>query len=239
MPTRTRLFTAAVTGALVAASLSGCGSDDKDEKKMADLSVEDIEKESKEAMGELTSLTYTLRTGSGATESVTEVSAEIDGDCAGTVDAAGSTTEFIRLKDGSSFMKADAAVWQAQAPDQADQIIAMLGDKYAKMPSGQDPFGDPCDLEGLIESIIEDDEDDEEAKITKGDVTDVDGVEALELTSVEGEETTTLWVSNEDAWILKAEQQGAEGLTMEFADFDDVPDVEQPSKDEYVDLGGQ
>lgn len=235
---RTRLFAAAVTGAVLVAGLTGCGSDDDDAKKMEDLSVEDIETETKSAMGDLKSVTYSMTQGSGESQSLTTVSAEIGGGCTGTVSVGDIGTEFIRLEDGASFMKADPEYWRAQSPEQADQIIDLLGEKWAKLPAAEDPFQEPCDLEGLIDSIVEDEDgEEEEPEITKGDVTEVDGRDALELTSVKDDVTSTLWIDNENGRMLRAEQ--GDELSMEFTDFDEEVEAEAPAEDDFVDLDKQ
>jgi hypothetical protein len=115
----------------------------------------------------------------------------------------------------------------------------MVGDKWARLPADQGDFTEFCDIDGLMESI--EDEDDDTTDVEKDGTEEVDGTEALVLSGEEDGGTTRMWIAAEgDHHILKVSSEGGDSPgEFEFSDFDEPVDAEAPPEDEVVDLSQQ
>jgi hypothetical protein len=163
------------------------------------------------------------------------------GECEGTMEQDGGTAEIVSV-DGSSYLKADETFWvnSTGSEESAQQVLDLLGDKWALMPPDEGGVSALCDLDEILSEIDEDDEEKGEAK--KGEETDVDGEGAIELTSeTEDGGTTTAYVATDDPhYILKLEQKGGdEPGSFTFSDFDEELEVEAPAEEDVVDLQAQ
>ncbi|MEU4418826.1 hypothetical protein, partial [Nocardia salmonicida] len=167
MATHTRTLAAVVTGAVAAFGLVACGSD-KDEKGFEDLSVEEIEKQVEADMAKLTSLRMAGELTSEGQKTGLDIAVDTDGNCAGEVSVGGASAQILQIKEGT-FMKADEAFWRSTAGESADEVLALLGDKWAKVPSQSAGFDEFCDLDTLLDEFKEED-DDKDVKTEKGEV---------------------------------------------------------------------
>jgi hypothetical protein len=222
-----------IVGAAVALSLSACGSDGGDD--FADQSAATIMDQAEKDTKALKSVTVvgTVTQDDGTLD--IDLSADDKGTCTGTLGIGGGEAEVLSVGD-AVYIRGDEAFWRSSAGDSADQVMALLGDKWAKLPQGQkDSFDELCDLDQLFD----DDEDDDKKKYTKGEVTTVGGKDALEiLVKEDGEDDTRAWIATEGKhYLLKIEQTGGdEPGSMELSDFNEPVDAEEPAEDEYVDL---
>lgn len=235
MATHTRTLAAVVTGAVAAFGLVACGSD-KDEKGFEDLSVEEIEKQVKADMAEVKSLRMAGELTSDGEKTGLDISVDTDGNCTGELSVGGASAQILQNKEGT-FMKADETFWKGTAGESADQILALLGDKWAKIPTESAGFDEFCDLDNLLEEFTEDDDDD--VKAEKGEVTELDGEEVLEITSEEDGATTTALITTEGKhYFVKVSQEGGdEPGEFTFSDFNKKVDAESPAKGQFVDIG--
>lgn len=236
---RSNLATYAM-GIVIAAALTGCGgdggsdgdgdggNDDAGNSAFADESAEDIVAAAKDAMDGLESVHLAGDINSGGSSISLDLSLSTSGNCEGDVSLDGGSLQVLEV-DGSGWFKADAAFWEAQAPGQAEAIIAAAGDKW--VVDTQSQFTSFCDLEGFLDGIVEPDGEDE---FEKGDTEDVDGEEAVTLTGVDSK---AYIATDEPHYILKLEgtAEGDDG-TITFSGFDEEIDVEAPAADEVVDL---
>lgn len=232
--TSTRKLGSAFLGAALAVSLTACGSDAGEE--FAGQSAKEIEKQVKADMKSAKSMRIKGSLEQGEGELTLDLHADTDGNCAGTMGQGGTEAQILSI-DGESYLKADKAFWEAQAGAQASQIIALLGDKWAKMPSGGEQFAEFCDLDNFLEDLVEDTESGDGEKLTKGETKDIDGQEALELVKKEDDGTTRAWVATEDKhYFLEIEREGDEAGTFTFTDYNEEVDAKAPAKDEVVDF---
>lgn len=232
--------------AALAMSLSSCGSGDDDKSGAGDKpdagaefaaqTVKEITAQSEKDMKALTSLTMagTITQDDGELE--LDLSFDTDGNCAGSMGMQGGTAEVVSV-DGASYLRGNEAFWRATAGDSAEQVMAVLGDRWAKLPAGSEDFSEFCDLDSLLDEF-DDDSDDSKETVTKGKVATVDGQDAVEIVTKDEDGTTHAWVATEGKhYIIKLEHTGEdEPGVMSFSDFDEPVDAEAPAEDEVVDM---
>ncbi len=240
----TRKTWAAAAVGVLALTLAGCGGDDDgdgggDAEEFMALSVEEIKEAVLEDMRDADSLRLSGTFAEAGAETTLDIGISESGDCAGSLTSEGGTAQIISGSDGT-FLKGDEAFWNVAAPGAADQILAMLGDKWALVPPEQaSSLAEFCNLQNFLDELEEDDEEGE-ASGEKGDTEEIDGREALEIIG-EDEETgdpTHVWVAVEEPhYILRVGSDSEdEGGEISFTDFDEPVDTTPPSEDEYVDL---
>ena len=166
-----------------------------------------------------------------------DLASDTDGNCTGTFGAGGGQAQVLSV-GGASYMKADDAFWQAQAGSGADQVIALLKGKWAKLPaeSGGNPFAEFCDLDNFLDQLFK--KDDGSEKVTKGKTSKIDGMDALEIVVVDTDGTNHVYVATEGKhYVLKAEKTGSsEDGSLTFTDFDKTVDAQKPADTDIVDL---
>jgi hypothetical protein len=238
-----RLGTNALRAALVATALLGaaaCGSGDGDDggDDFADQSAADIKDAAIEDMKSVTSLKMDGTISESGEEVTLKLSSDTDGQCAGEISQSGGTAQFIGGDE--TFLKGDEAFWTntTGGAQQAQQILALVGDKWAKVPAeAGSSFESFCDLDNLLEDFTK--EDDSEVK--KGDTDEVDGEDAiiLEGTSDSGNPTKAWIAVDGKHHILKLQGEGDTSGSFTFSDYDEPVDAEAPPADEVVDLSQQ
>lgn len=236
--------------ALLAASaaLVGCG-DDGDDSSTGDeqtggsaSSSAFVEQEGAEirdaaatAMGDLESLRVSGEVAVDGEEVSIEISTSRGGDCSGTVGFGGADAEVLSV-DGQTWFRPSEEFWRASAGPQADQIIEVVDGRWVVL--GEDEgFAELCDLDQLLEELLEDT--DEATTYETGEVTDVDGTEAVAVVSTDedGESSTGYIAVEEPHHLLLIERtEGDEQGSVTFTDFDEPVEVEAPADDETVDL---
>ena len=212
------------------ATLTGCGGG------FADESVESIKKAAISDMKSLESVRLSGSIEQADSELGLDVQLNKSGECEGTIEQDGGTAEFVSV-DGSSYLKADETFWvnSTGSEESAQQVLGLLGDKWALMPPDDGGFTEICDLDELLSEIDDDGKDEEK----KGEETDVDGQDAIEITSEDedGGTTKAYVATDEPHYILKLEKEGGEEPgSFTFSDFDEKLDIEAPAEDEVVDL---
>jgi hypothetical protein len=214
-------------GALVL--LGGCGGG------FADGSVDDITQAASEDMKTLKSVRMKGDITSDGQAITMDMQITTDGDCTGSIDMMGGTAEFLSI-DGVAWFKPDEAFWQASAPDQADQITAVVGDKWVVLPPEETDLSSFCDLDELLKEFDDDAKNDKD--ITKGDTEEIDGEEALIINgeSDDGEKMKAWVAVDGEHYILKLEVLEGDKGTVEFSDFDEELDLEAPPEDEVIDF---
>jgi hypothetical protein len=235
MPTTSRSLGAVVLGAALAASLAACGSSSS--SSFADKSPASIKAAVEKDMATLTSLRLSGSLKDNGDNITFDLASDTDGNCAGTFGTGDGQAQVLSV-GGVSYMKADDAFWRAQAGAGADQVIALLQGKWAKLPadSGGNPFAEFCDLDNFIGQLFK--KDDSSEKVTKGKVTKVAGKDALEIVVVDSDGTNHVFVATEGKhYVLKAEKSGSsQDGTLTLSDFDKKVDAQQPADTEVVDM---
>jgi hypothetical protein len=219
-------------GITVAATMTACGGDDDSGGgDFADKSAKDIIDASSTDMGKLKSVHLDADITSEGSNITMDLSLDTDGNCEGSVGVGGGTAEILGIGD-QAWYKADEEFWRSQAADQADQIIALVGDKWVVDPNGQ--FSSFCDLDGLLEDIG-DPEGVEDAKTDGTD--DVDGDEAVKVVGDDdGSETTAYVAVDSPHYILKVVVTGDDEGEASFSAFDEDVDVEAPAEADTITL---
>jgi hypothetical protein len=215
----------------LAVSLAACG---KEDNGFADKSVADIEAA---ALTDMSTLS-TLHLAGSIAMTEGDVALDMDvskgGDCSGTMTVKGGVAQILSV-DGTSYLKGDEAFWTANAGPQAQAVIDMLGDKWLKSGGSDAQLAELCDLDKFLEGMDED----EGTGDAKGEVSEINGVDAIEITSEKDGATTHAWVAVDGKhYIVKLETEGGdEPGTMTFSDFDKELDLTAPPADEVTDLG--
>ncbi|KQY57201.1 MULTISPECIES: hypothetical protein [unclassified Nocardioides] len=226
--------------ALAPFGLAGCGDDSGDDsdggsKSFADQSAEEIKDATIKDMQDVSSLTMTGNFTNDGQETALDLTTDVDGRCTGTMTINGGQAQIISTGT-DSFLKADEAFWTASAGDTAPQIIAVLGDKWAKLPADND-FAEVCDLDQMLDEFNDTDDD---KKATVGDVTEIDGQDAVEIKSEdENGESSTAWIAVDGKHhILKlSTSEGDEPGEFTFTNYDEEVDAQAPADDQVVPLG--
>lgn len=246
---RPRLAVGAAVAAL--AFLAGCGDDDSgsdpgadessasesaSEEEFTELSGKEISDISKADMLELESLRYAGELVSNGAPLGLDVQASTDGSCAGSLDLNGGVVELLAA-DGKAWYRPDEAFWRANAGQDADQVIAAVGDKWVVDTRGD--FSQFCDLSGFLGSIFEDDGSESTYEVVGTE--ELDGQEVVEVTNTDADGAATGYVLVEgEHYLVKVERtEGDNPGELNFSAFNEDVTVEAPAEDEQIDLSQQ
>lgn len=227
-----------LTGSLVAvvaavASLSACGSGggsgdgfaDQSATKISDAAEADTKKaKSMRIKGTIDDDGQTIRM---------DIAVSTQGECKGTMAVQGQGSFRMVSAAGKTYIKPDEKFWRTFAKAQADQVMRMVGDKWADF--GQGGFDELCDLDKLLDEAGKDDD----GKLSKGKRGSVGGTDAIELVEVKGKEETHIWVATSAPHNLlkmcqtKPKDEGC----VTFSDYDKPVGAKAPAKDQVVKLG--
>ena len=167
------LRAAAVLSVLLLAA--GCGGGDEDSGggsggDFAKQSGDEIAAAAKADMKSLDSVKYSGEIKSSGSSISLDIQASADGECTGTIGIGDGTAEVLAT-GGENWYRPDEAFWRQQAPDDADAIIAAVGDKW--VIDSDASFSQFCDLEAFFDNIFKDEADGGAYKTTGTD--EVDG----------------------------------------------------------------
>jgi hypothetical protein len=241
--TSSRLRAVAVLSVLVLAA--GCGGDDGGGDKAGDKAGDgggsdfakqsgaEIAKQSKEAMTGLDAVKFSGSITSDGQEISLDIQASSAGDCTGSLGLGGGKAE-IMAKDGTEWFRPDEAFWRANAGDQADAVIATVGDKWVLDTDSN--FSQFCDLDAFFANLFKDDADSPEYKTIGTD--DLDGEEVVKVEQSDDKGTSTGYVRTEgEHYLVKIERtRGDDPGLVEFSEFGEEFDVTAPADDEVIDL---
>lgn len=167
---------------------------------------------------------------SSGQQTTIDLSTDTDGKCSGTVGVGGAKADVV-ASGGVSYIHGDEAFWRTAGGTSADQIIQLLGDKWAKLPGGSG-FGDACDLDSMFDELG-----DIKGTLSKGDTGKVGGKDAQEIISKTDKGTTHAWVSTEGKhYLLKVTKTGDDAGTLTLSDFNKPVDAKIPAATDVVDL---
>ena len=235
----------ALAGAGLAAALTACGGGDgdggdsdssSDGSSFADQSAEEIVADAKAAMDELDAVKVTGSVTTGGQDIDLDIQANGEGDCTGSIGIAGGQAELLGV-GGETWFKPDKAFWEASAPGQADQIIAVVGDRWVVVPPGTGNFDQFCDVDGLLEEMIS--TGDDSSTYTKAGTEELDGAEVIRIDNEDEEEGTSSGyvLADEPHYLVKVEKtEGEDTGSVTFSQFNEEFTVEAPAEDEVIDL---
>jgi hypothetical protein len=233
--TSPRIRAAAALSLLVLAA--GCGGGDKDDDTgsgddFAKQSGDEIAAAAKADMKDLDSVKYSGEINSGGSSISLDIQASGDGQCTGSIGIGDGTAEVL-AKDGENWFRPDEAFWRQQAPEDADAIMAAVGDKWVIDSDAN--FSQFCDLDAFFDNIFKDEADGGEYKTAGTDELDGQKVVKVEQTDEDGSSVGYVLVEG-DHYLLKIERtEGDQPGKLEFSEFDEDFEVEAPAEDEVVD----
>ena len=221
MTPSSRLRAAAALSLLLLAA--GCGGDGG-ESDFAKESPSKIAATSKADMKGLDEVKYTGDITTNGSRITLDVQAS----------SAGDGTAELLAKDGENWFRPDEAFWRANAGDQADAVIAAVGDKW--VVDNDKSFAQFCDLDAFFDNIFKEDGSSSEYKTVGTDEIDGQDVVKVEQTDDDGSATGYVLIDGKH-YLLKLERtEGEEPGKLEFSDFNEEFEVEAPADDEVIDL---
>lgn len=164
------------------------------------------------------------------------------GDCTGEISLNRGTITY-RQVDGTTYVRGNRTYWQdtAGSAQAAERVMSVVGDKWARLPESAAGFGAFCDIDDFMREFKTDRKATGADKqvTTVGEVSEVEGVDAVEVITRTGQETTVTWVAVEAPHVvLRVESAGGDQPgSFRLAGFDDSVEVAAPPADEVVDLG--
>jgi hypothetical protein len=227
-----------VVGAIGAiAVLTACGgSDDGGDIDFVAESAANIQKASDDDMDAVTSLYMDGSVTQQGTEIGRELTVTTDGDCSGSISMNGQDAfAELLVVDGTTYLQLHESFWQSEAGDMADKIIKKVGDGWVQAPEGDERLASVCDFEALLDQV-----NCEVDTPEKGETADIDGQEAIELTSggdAEGGGTTSVWVAVDDPHhilLLLQETSDSSSVSMAFSDFNEEVALDAPAEDDVT-----
>ncbi|MER7761645.1 hypothetical protein [Streptomyces sp. NPDC097619] len=234
---RAGLTAAAATALLLAAAPAATAEDNG----IADQSAQTIADRSRTAMADATSLRMAAELTDSTGTTGLDLAFDTQGNCAGTVKLPGGEGRADVIKRGDDvWMKLDETLLRSQIPGSAaDDAIALIDGRYLHGTTNSavlKQFAEFCDLNQFKEKFSSAPAGE---KLTKGQRTTVDGDPAVTVTSRHGTETTTFYVSTEDApYLLRAEgtDSGGERTEAVFSDYGRPVPARTPAPADSVDL---
>lgn len=237
---RLRRFPTVAVGAFALLAAAACGSssepgDDAESQAFLKLTGKEIFDEGIAAMKVVDSLRMDGSLTNKGQQVELHLALDTDGNCDGSMTIEGGTAELISNDEGQ-FIKGDDAFWASAVGSEegGQQMANLIGDRWVAAPA-EAGLGDVCDLDDLLDQM--DSSEDAEVEIEKGEITEIDGVSAVELLRDEPEGAKRLWVATAgDHYVLKFDAEGDDPGVMELSEFNETVDPESPTGDDLVDM---
>ena len=224
----------ALAGLGVAGALTACGGGDFAEKP-----ADEIVEAAKSAMGDLEAVKVSGTVTSDGQEITIDLQASSDGDCTGSIGIDDGAADLVGV-DGETWMKPDEAFWRAFAGENADRVLALVGDKWVVFPEEPgESFDQFCDVDDLLDQLLKDEDEEDESTYSVSGTDEVDGQDVVLVDNEDPEDgTSTGYVLVDDPhYLVKIEKtDGADGGAVTFSEFDEEFDVEPPAAEDVVDL---
>lgn len=228
------------SAALAASVLVACGGDDSDggnddsdggdssSSEFTDLEPQEILDAAEEATKGASSVHVSGTAEEDGQETELDLTLGEDG-CEGTISLGGAEVEVLGA-DGQNWFRASDEFWEEQAGEDAAVLLPLVSGKWIVDSEGD--FDDFCSIETFFEG---DGDSEEKEDLEKGDVEDVDGTEAIELTYVEDGSDVSAWIAvDEPNYLLRIVNDDAGEFTL--SDFDEDVSFEAPDSADVVDL---
>jgi hypothetical protein len=221
---------------LVATALTACsGGDGGDD--FAKGSADDIVKAAKSDMADLDAVKVSGTVTTDGQEISIDLQASSGGNCTGSIGVEEGTAEILGV-DGATWMKPDEAFWRQFASEDADEVLRLVGDKWVVIPEDDDSFNTFCDVDDLLDQLLEEDEDDG-SKYSVNGTDELDGDDVVLVDNEDPEDgTSTGYVLVDDPhYLVKVENNdGDDTGSVVFSEFDEEFEVEAPATEDVIDL---
>ncbi|MEU2433619.1 hypothetical protein ABZ611_29700 [Streptomyces sp. NPDC007861] len=206
------------------------------------LSAQQISERAKEALRGAASVHFVTE-GSlnpAGTTSELDLRLDRDGNCAGTVSTGAKGSVEIVKRGTTVWMKPDETFWKSQVPGTGERAAELFKDRYLR-GSTDDPvlssMAEVCDLERLVKSVT--DSPDLRLPLTKGEKTEVDGVEVIPVIAKQAGKTVTMYVAAEGTPYpvrLDAVQAGEGEASIALSDYGEPVPSATPPADRSIDI---
>ena len=232
--------TLALLAVLATTSVAGCSEDGDGFAALGEREMEKIVIKDMKAL-------ESVRLAGTSTEGKDKVALDLlltsRGDCSGEISVNDRATISYRQVDVTTYVRGNRAYWQdaAGSAQAAERVLSVVGGKWARLPEAGSDFGTFCDIDDFMREFKTDRRArgaDEEVT-TVGEVSEVEGVDAVEVITKKGQETTVTWVAVESPHVvLRVESAGGDQPgSFRLGGFDESVEVAAPAADEVVDLG--
>ena len=225
----------------VATALTGCSDDGGDGGgdggDFAKGPAQDIVDAAKSDMADLEAVKVSGTVTNDGQEITIDIQSSAAGDCTGSIGVDDGTAELLGV-GGETWMKPDEAFWRSFAGESAEQVLTLVGGKWVVIPAEDDSFNQFCDVDELLDQLLEDDDDDESTYTVKG-TEDLDGDEVVLVDNEDPEDGTSTGYVLVDAphYLVKIEKTDGEDTgSVTFSEFNEEFEVTPPAEDDVVDL---
>lgn len=205
------------------------------ETAFADLPVDEIKSEAIADTRSVQSLRMKGTFRSEGKDSKIDIRMDNKASCRGSIGIDAAEAQFIATPTGS-FIKGNRDFWVESAGEsQADTVLGRLGAKWAKLPPGDQSFAGFCDLDDVLDDF---EDDGGAAGVEKGEISEIDGVEVIELkSSEENSQDTQAFIATEGShYIVRViSNDPSEPGQFTFSEFDKPVDLSPPPSSDYID----
>ena len=234
----------ATSATVLASGLAGvlvaCGPDEVEKKEpTSDFGQQTVAQIRRTAITDMTSVrSLRIQAEVPALEQKIDVRLTSDGSCVGTMDQGDGHAEMVETPE-SSYVRADAEFWDAQAETaedrvKIDEMLEKVGGGWIRSPRRAGYFNPVCDFATMLPLLTSGDT----KKATKGEEREIDGELAISLTSSEDGIISTSWITTAAPHrVVELTQKGDEdAATYTISDYDEPVTITTPSPDEVYDL---
>ncbi|MEW2512596.1 hypothetical protein [Streptomyces sp. NPDC046870] len=231
-----RTLAASVICATAAVGAAGCSDDGSSDQPFKGQSADQVAAKAVTATRNAASLRMAGKVAADGQPLTVDFHVDTQKNCTGRMAMERGSADVIHAGQ-ATYIKGDKEFWANAAKGSAGgpkQAQALSG-RWVKVPVGDARTTGLCDKQGFLADM---DSDKSERKgMTKGDVTTVDGREAIALKKKKGGETITMYVATKGKpYILKVQQSGGENPgTVVFSDYEKPVKAAPPPAGQVID----
>lgn len=155
----------------------------------------------------------------------------VGSDLGGRLSVDGATVELLSV-GGQQYIRPDAKFWQQNVgPDAAENIVKLMGEKWAKVPPGNKDFANMFGVASLDKLLKPD------GSLTKGETQDIDGVKTIGLVDGSAKGGTIYIATTGEPYPIRLQSKDATEGQLTFSDFGATfDDVQAPPDAQVVDF---
>lgn len=202
-------------------------------REFADGSFAAIEEAATAAMNDLSSVRFRAEMTAGGDTAELDLRLDTDGNCTGSVTTGEVEAEILRLADGSSWLRGNAALWgTGYGSERAAEIEQQVGDRWTV--DEQDQFAHFCDLDTMLREFEKPGPlQGESGEERVGALTESDDTWVVTLTA--GDPASERVVAAEAPHHLLSVTTTGDGAgTARFSEFDDSVEAVAPAAEDVA-----